>query len=80
VVPKRHARRAVTRNLVKRLMRATFQARADRLASGIWLVRLRSGFDRALYPSATSTALRREVREELERLFDGCADVSPAPN
>jgi len=78
VVPKRHARRAVTRSLMKRQIRTAFQAQAGRLASGIWLVRLRAGYDRALYPSATSMALRRAVREELDRLLGGCVDTSPA--
>ena len=79
VVPKRHARRAVTRNLMKRQMRAAVHARAHRLASGIWLLRLRAGYDAALYPSAASTALRRAVREELDRLLDACTDGAPKP-
>jgi ribonuclease P protein component len=33
------------------------------------VVRLRSGFDRARYPSASSTALKAVVREELQQLW-----------
>lgn len=68
-IPKRHARRAVTRSLLKRLARAAAERRRDRLASGIWVVRLRVGFDRKLYPSAASDALKRVARDELEALF-----------
>ncbi len=71
VVPKRHARRAVTRNLIRRQMR---QALADQqgepagLPPGVWVLRLRQGFDRSLYPSAASAPLRRAAREELQHL------------
>jgi ribonuclease P protein component len=77
VVPKRHARRAVTRTLLKREMRAAVQAPADRFPAGLWVVRLRAPFDRAAYPSAASVALRRAARCELESLMrDGAAAPS----
>ena len=69
VVPKRHARRAVTRTLLKREMRAAAEAPADQFPAGLWVVRLRAPFDRAAYPSAASAALRRAVRCELEGLM-----------
>jgi len=69
VVPKRHARRAVTRNLLKRQMRAQAAGHRDRLPPGQWLVRLRAPFDPRLFPSAASSVLRVAAREELERLF-----------
>jgi len=34
-------------------------------------VRLRTGFDKARFPSATSAALKGAVRAELQRLFAG---------
>jgi ribonuclease P protein component len=74
VVPKRHARRAVTRTLLKRQIRAAVAARAAALPGGLWVVRLRSGFERERFPSAASDALRRVVREELERLVGRCAE------
>jgi ribonuclease P protein component len=69
VVPKRHARRAVTRTLLKRQIRAVARSTGADLADGLWVVRLRSPFDRAQFPSAASDALRRTARRELEQLF-----------
>jgi ribonuclease P protein component len=70
VVPKRQARRAVTRNLIKRQVRDVARRHEKTLMPGLWLVRLRQGFPAAEFPSADSIALRRTVRIELERLFD----------
>ena len=69
VVPKRHARRAVTRSLLKRQMRSIARSTGADLADGLWVVRLRAPFDRAAFPSAASTALQRAARAELEQLF-----------
>jgi ribonuclease P protein component len=44
VVPKRHARRAVTRSLLKRQVRGAFQRHMQNLPAGMWLVRLRAPF------------------------------------
>lgn len=75
VVPKRHARRAVTRTLLKRQMRAAAQRRSGvpdlQLAAGIWVLRLRAPFDRALFASAASQPLRRAARTELDALLEG---------
>lgn len=69
VVPKRHARRAVTRNLVKRQARTAMQHHLSRLPAGDWVVRLRTPFARAQFPSAASSALKQVVRAELAQLF-----------
>ena len=69
VVPKRHARRSVTRSLLKRQIRAVVGERARTLAAGIWVVRLRAPFDKAVYPSAASEPLRVAARTELEQLL-----------
>jgi len=69
VVPKRHARRAVTRSLLKRQMRAAF-GRAPQLPGGLWVLRLRAPFDRAQFVSAASDALRAAARSELAGLLD----------
>lgn len=69
VVPKRHARRAVTRNLLKRQIRACAERSAAGLAPGAWVVRLRAPFAREQFPSATSAALAQAARSELEQLF-----------
>lgn len=69
VVPKRHARRAVTRTLLKRQIRAAVTGHAAALAGGLWVVRLRGPFDRARFASAASDELKRVVRAELESLI-----------
>jgi ribonuclease P protein component len=73
VVPKRHARRSVTRTLVKRQMRAVMAARADALPPGLWVLRLKSVFDLKQFPSAASDALRERVRVELQQLLERAA-------
>lgn len=73
VVPKRHARRSVTRTLLKRQIRAVVSTHADALAHGLWVIRLRAPFDRAVYASAASDALRCAVRTELEQLLKRAA-------
>jgi ribonuclease P protein component len=69
VVPKRQARRAVTRNLLKRQVRSAFERHGSGLPQGLWLVRLRQGFAVADFPSARSPALQQAARAELEQLF-----------
>ena len=74
VVPKRHAKRAVTRTLLKRQIH---RAVRDQLLShpdaglprGLWVVRLRAGFDRKLFTSASSDALRLAAAEELDTVM-----------
>jgi len=70
VVPKRHAKRAVTRTLVKRQIRNVAAACAARLEPGLWVVRQRAPFDPAQFPSAASEALKEAARAELRMLFD----------
>jgi len=69
VVPKRHAKRAVTRNLVKRQMRAAVARHAALLPRGLWVLRLRSPIDRQQFASAASDALRCAVRNELDAVL-----------
>ena len=72
VVPKRHAKRSATRQLLKRQMRAVVRDQQDstpRLARGLWVLRLRAAFDVKQYPSAASTALAQEARQELVELL-----------
>jgi ribonuclease P protein component len=69
MLPKRHAARAVTRNLLRRQVRAAIARHEARLAPGLWLVRLRRSFAGADFPSAASQALRHAVASELDRLF-----------
>ncbi len=69
MVPKRQARRAVTRNLLKRHMRESFRRHAAQLPKGLWLLRLHAGFAKADHPSARSDVLAEAVRGELDRLL-----------
>ena len=69
VVPKRHAARSVTRNMLRRQMRAAMERHVQRPAPGLWLVRLRQPFPRKTFVSADSQALRSAASAELDRLF-----------
>jgi ribonuclease P protein component len=69
VVPKRHARRAVTRTLLKRQVRSVFERLGAGLPDGLWLVRLRAPFAKQDFISARSTLLASAARCELEGLL-----------
>ena len=73
VVPKRWARRAVTRNGIKRQIYNVSAAFESRLPAAAHVVRLRLEFARADYPSAWSDALKAAVRAELQQLFERAA-------
>jgi ribonuclease P protein component len=77
VVPKRHARRAVTRSLLKRQIRGVFGQHAGLLPAGQWLVRLRQPFAQAEFVSASSEALRRAARDELDGLLVRAGAAGP---
>ena len=71
VVPKRHAKRSVTRSLLKRQIRAAMsrQQQSTGLSDGLWIVRLRSPFATENFPSAASSSLRNLARVELDTLL-----------
>ena len=69
MVPKRWARRAVTRNAIKRQIYQVGSSFGERLPPAAHVVRLRATFDRSQFVSATSDVLKRAVRGELEQLF-----------
>jgi ribonuclease P protein component len=73
MVPKRWAKRAVTRNTIKRQIYQVIQAFEPRFPHAAHVVRLRSVFDRKVFISATSDQLKHAVRAELEQLFDRAA-------
>lgn len=79
VVPKRYARRAVTRSLLKRLVRQAVARRLDRLPDGAWLVRLKASFETAQYPSAASRALHDAAALELDELIAHVAALRRTP-
>ena len=70
LIPKRWARRAVTRNTIRRQIYAVASELAS-LPEAAHVVRLRLGFDRQAFPSASSLALKRVIRTELQVLFSG---------
>lgn len=71
IVPKRWAKRAVTRNTIKRQIYAVSTDASYQLPLAAHVVRLRSGFERAEFISATSDKLKAAVRAELQHLFSG---------
>ncbi|MGB4926383.1 MAG: ribonuclease P protein component [Giesbergeria sp.] len=70
MVPKRWARRAVTRNAIKRQIYGVAAVFESRLPAAAHVVRLRSTFDRQQFVSACSAPLKLAVREELHALFE----------
>ena len=78
LVPKRWARRAVTRNTIKRQVYAVAADFESRLPVAAHVVRLRSEFSRKQFVSATSDALKTAVRAELTQLM-GRVAVTAAP-
>lgn len=80
MVPKRWARRAVTRNTIKRQIYALSLPLEAGLPLAAYVVRLRTSFDRKQFISATSEVLKQAVREELVQLFARVTQVrAPKP-
>ncbi|MEO8544184.1 MAG: ribonuclease P protein component [Burkholderiaceae bacterium] len=75
MVPKRWAKRAVTRNAIKRQIYSVSSQVDFDLPGAAHVVRLRAGFDRKQFVSASSDLLKNQVRQELLHLF---ASVKPA--
>ena len=69
MVPKRWARRAVTRNAIKRQIYTVGVDSGFALPIAAHVVRLRAAFDCKQFVSATSGALKLAVRTELMQLF-----------
>jgi ribonuclease P protein component len=74
VVPKRHARRAVTRSLLRRQIHAAVERAGCRLRRGLWVVRLRAPFDRTQFRSAGSGALKHAAQSELQAVLERCIE------
>jgi ribonuclease P protein component len=69
LLPKRWARRAVTRNAIRRQIYEASRGLSERLPQAALVIRLRSEFSRKVFLSASSDLLKRAVREELEQLL-----------
>lgn len=76
MVPKRWAKRAVTRNAIKRQIHVVSHDFEPALQQAAHVVRLRSSFDKTRYVSATSDVLKAAVREELQQLFARATTVA----
>ena len=69
MVPKRWARRAVTRNLVKRQIYSLAQDHFPGDQAWAYVVRLRQGFATKQFPAGSSLALKLAVRQQLLAWF-----------
>ena len=69
VVPKRWARKAVTRNLIKRQIYAMSREEWTLLPEADRVIRLRKNFDAKRFVSASSVHLRLAIRTELHQLL-----------
>lgn len=69
LVPKRWAKRAVMRNLIKRQIYCAANHYEALLPNLAHVVRLRAGFDVKKFKSASSERLKQEVNTEIGRLF-----------
>jgi ribonuclease P protein component len=72
VVPKRLAKRAVTRNLIRRQVKDLMRAHQTQLPTALYVVRLRAGFQTRELISAASPLLKQRVRTELQQLMQQC--------
>ena len=69
MVPKRWAKRAVTRNTIKRQIYTVSADFAAQYVQAAYVVRLRRDFSRTEFVSATSEHLKQTVRAELQVLM-----------
>ena len=79
MVPKRWARRSVTRHAIKRQIYAVAHDMLPIQDRAVYLVRLRSAFARQQFFSSSSDALKQAVRAELVALMARLAAPTPAP-
>lgn len=76
MAPKRWARRAVTRNAIKRQIYTVAPLFVPQWQPAAYVVRLRASFQRKEFTSASSPLLKQAVRAELHQLFE---QVAPLP-
>lgn len=76
MVPKRWAKRAVTRNAIKRQIYTVSADFSPRIPDTGWVVRLRRDFSRKEFVSASSEALKQLVRSEVQTLLQAGAQAA----
>ena len=69
LTPERWAKRAVTRNLIRRQIHAVSREFEKGLKPTAYVVRLRATFNPQKFVSASSDVLKHAVRDELKQLF-----------
>ncbi len=69
LTPKRWAKRAVTRNLIRRQIHAVSREFEKGLTPTAYVVRLRATFSTQQFASASSQLLKQTVCDELKQLF-----------
>ena len=69
LLPKRWAKRAVTRNALRRQIYEAFAKQQSMLVPVPHLVRLRAAMDPSVYTSACSDPLKKAVRQEIDQLL-----------
>jgi ribonuclease P protein component len=74
LTPKRWAKKAVTRNLIRRQIHAVSREFEGHLQPTAYVVRLRATFNQQTFVSASSDVLKQTVREELKQLFAGVSN------
>jgi ribonuclease P protein component len=79
MVPKRWAKRAVTRNAIKRRIYTVSAEFETALSMAAHVVRLRAGFNKTEFVSATSDVLAKAVNQELRQLFARASAKPTAP-
>jgi ribonuclease P protein component len=89
VLPKRMARRSVTRSLIKHQARELWRLHAEALEQagwlheqqpvGNWVLRLKAPWPVKDFPSAASDALKQLVRAEIQSVLAHCARQGPRP-
>ena len=76
MVPKRWAKRAATRNAIKRQIYTVSAEFSPEYSQAAFVIRLRSSFARAEFVSAVSDQLKQAVRAEIQSLMQAGAKVS----
>jgi ribonuclease P protein component len=70
LVPKRWAKRAVTRNAIKRQVYTVALDFSGQFPNAVLVVRLRREFARSTFTSASSKLLKLAIRDEIQMLFE----------
>ena len=76
MVPKRWAKRAVTRNAIKRQIYTVSADFSDQFPHAAFVVRMRRTFSRTEFVSAVSEQLKQAVRAEIQALMQAGAKAA----